>query len=193
MSVIKQSEATAGNRWVCFQAFDDDAADNFAPKTGLTFSAGELKVCKAGGAWADAANHATVVEIGGGWYWYQFSQTECNTLGPLMLILNKTDVYADAVEAQVVAYDPNSATNLGLSNIDGAVSGGAAAAVVSALLAETIDGQTVEKILAIAGAVGGARRSISGSTFILRDLANTKNLVTATVDGVGNVTGTTIV
>lgn len=117
MLQVKQSDATAANRWIPFRCFDDDSADAYAPKTGLTFSSGELKIAKAGMANANAANYATVVEAGLGWYWYQASQTEINTLGPLMLVINKTDVYADATVVQVSAPDFYSATNFGLSNI----------------------------------------------------------------------------
>jgi len=117
MLQVKQSDATGANRWIPFRCFDDDSADNYAPKTGLTFSSGELKIAKAGVANANAANYATVVEAGLGWYWYQASATEINTLGPLMLVINKTDVYADATVVQVSAPDFYSATTFGLANL----------------------------------------------------------------------------
>lgn len=189
---MKQNETNAAYRWIFFTCYDPDAADDYAPKTGLTFAAGELKIAKAGGVFADALNYASVVEAGRGGYWYPAAQTELNTLGPLALVTDKADVYADPSVVLVEAVDANNATNFGLGNLDAAISTGGAAAVVAALLAEEIDGETIEKILAIAGAVGAAKRSISGGTFILRDLADTKNLVAATVDGNGNVTSTTI-
>lgn len=117
MLQVKQSDATAANRWIPFRCFDDDSADAYAPKTGLTFASGELKIAKAGGVNANAANYATVVEAGLGWYWYQASAAEINTLGPLMLVVNKTDVYADCTVVQVSAPDFYSATNFGLSNL----------------------------------------------------------------------------
>ena len=117
MLQVKQSDATAANRWIPFRCFDDDSADAYAPKTGLTFASGELKIAKAGVANANAANYATVVEAGLGWYWYQASATEINTLGPMMLVVNKTDVYADCTVVQVSAPDFYSATNFGLSNL----------------------------------------------------------------------------
>lgn len=64
--MIKQSESTAARRTVYFFAADDDAADAYAPQTGLTFSAAELKVSKGGAAEANSAG--SVSEIGGGWY-----------------------------------------------------------------------------------------------------------------------------
>lgn len=121
----KQSETTAARRWIAFQAFDDDSGDGYAPKTGVTWGSGDLKVAKAGAAWADASGttaNGQVIEIGGGWYWYQFSAAEVNTLGPVTLVVNKTDIYADAASGLVVAYDPYSTTSLGLTNLDAAVS-----------------------------------------------------------------------
>lgn len=134
MQTIKLDEATANYRWVAFRCLDDDSADDYAPKTGLTFSAGELKIAKRGTAAASAANHASVVEAGNGWYWYPLSQGECDTLGPLMLIVAKTDVFADAALAQVVSYDPQDANALGLARIDAAVTTASPANMATALL-----------------------------------------------------------
>ncbi len=122
MSLFKQSESTAARRWIMFRCIDDDAADSYAPKTGLTFSSGELVVAKAGAASAAATNYATVVEAGNGRYWYQFSASELDTLGEVALVVVKTDVYADDAVGQVVAFDPYSAESLGLSNLDATVS-----------------------------------------------------------------------
>lgn len=117
---IKQSESTAARRVLYFFCADDDSADGFAAKTGLTFSAGDLKLSKAG---AVEANHAgTVAEIGGGWYAYTATAGEVDTLGPLLFRTNKTDVYCDGVLALVVAFDPFAATNLGLGHLDAAMS-----------------------------------------------------------------------
>lgn len=200
MAVIKQNESTAANRWVIFQCFDDDSADAYAPQTGITFSDGELKVAKAGGAWANAANYATVVEVGGGWYWYQFSQGECNTLGPLVLILNRTDTYADAVEVQVVAYDPNAATNLGLSYVDAATTSRLASAdyenidtwLDSASSVET--GVTLRDAFRLMMAVLVGKVSGGGtSTLYFRNaVADSKVRVTAVVDASSNRTSVTV-
>lgn len=188
----KQSEATAARRWIYFECFDDDAADAYAPKTGLTFSSGELKIAKAGVASANATNFATVVEAGNGGYWYPATAAELDTIGPVVLMPVKTDVFSKGKEVLVVSYDPYNAASMGLSNLDATVSSGNGASLVATLLAEEIDGETIETILRIAGAVGAAKRSVSGGSFILRDMADTTNLVTATVDGNGNVTAASI-
>lgn len=147
MQLIKQSEATAARRTILFQCFDDDSADSYAPKTGLTFGAGDLKVAKSSAAWADAAGTAT--EIGNGWYWYSFTAGEVDTLGPVSLIVNKTDVYADAAVAQVVAFNPYSASDLGLTNLDATVSG-ASRFTIDGLLDEA---NTIEPDITLRGAL----------------------------------------
>lgn len=121
---FNKSESTPALRWLPFQAFDDDAVDNYAPKTGLTWGVGELKVAKAGAGWADAAGttaNGQVIEIGGGWYWYQFSAAELDTQGAIMLIVNKTDVYSEGTVGFIPGYDPHDAVALGLSNLATAV------------------------------------------------------------------------
>lgn len=120
----QQSEATAGYRWVEFRCFDDDSADAYVPKTGLTFSSGELKWAKAGAAVAAATAYASVVEAGNGRYWYPATAAELDTLGKALLIVDKTDVFAEDTTILVVPWDPYSATSMGLSNLDAPVSTG---------------------------------------------------------------------
>lgn len=197
MILIQQSDATADNRWFPFYCCDDDAADNFAPKTGLTFASGELKIAKRGGASANAINYATVVEAGNGWYWYQATQSECNTLGLLMLTVNKTDVYSDASIAQVVPWNPYSATNLGLSNLDATMSSRLASADyedADALLdlANGVEtGLTLRQALrAIAAEALGKIGGVGTNTVTARAaITDSKVRVTATLDSSGNRTG----
>jgi hypothetical protein len=115
--IIKQSEATPNLRKLRFFCADDDSADSYAPKTGLTFSAGELKLSK-GGATTEVNHAGTVTEIGGGWYDYALTVGEVDQLGILGFRVVKTDVYSEMVTAQVVAFNPYSPTTLGLSNLD---------------------------------------------------------------------------
>lgn len=122
MQQLKQNEANADYRWIFFTCYDPDSGDAYAPKTGLTFASGELKIAKAGLAAANALNYASVVEAGRGGYWYPAAATELNTLGPLMLITDKADVYADPTVVQVVATNPNDADAFGLSRLDATVS-----------------------------------------------------------------------
>lgn len=118
----QQSESTSAYRWVEFRCFDDDSADAYAPKTGLTFSSGELVWAKAGSAAANATNFATVVEAGNGRYWYQASAAELDTLGKAILTVVKTDVFAEDTTILVVPWDPFAVAGLGLTNLDATIS-----------------------------------------------------------------------
>lgn len=194
MQHIKHNEATGANRWVRFRCFDDDSADGYAPKTGLTFASGELKIAKAGSAFANATNYATVVEAGFGWYWYQTSAAEVNTLGAVLLLPNLTDVYPDATEFQVSAPDFNSATSFGLSNLDATVSSRSSHTVADILAGVIETGLTLAQ--ALRGLLAEALGKIGGvgtNTVTARAaITDAKVRVTATLDAQGNRTGVAV-
>jgi len=187
----QQSESTSAYRWVEFRCFDDDSADAYAPKTGLTFSSGELVWAKAGSAAANATNFATVVEAGNGRYWYPASAAELDTLGKAILTVVKTDVFAEDTTILVVPWDPYSATSLGLTNLDATVSSRLADADYEDLAtmlaaADTIEtglplGDAIRFMVAVlAGVTGGAG---TGTETYRAALANHKVRVTTTVVG----------
>lgn len=149
---FKQSESTPARRWIMFFCADDDSADNYAPKTGLSFGSGDLKVAKAGTAWANATGttaNGRAVEIGGGWYWYQFEAAELDTLGAIGLLTNVTDVYSSGASAEVVAVDQYNAASGGMSNLDATVSG-ASRFTIAGLLDEA---DTIEPDITLRGAL----------------------------------------
>lgn len=191
MNQYQQSEATSARRWIPFQCFDDDSADGYAPKTGLTFSDGELKIAKAGAAVASATGYASVVEAGNGWYWYPASASELDTLGPGLLIPVKTDVYASATEFMVVAYDPFSATELGLTNLDATVSSRVAAADYEDIdtwmdTADSVEtGLTLRGFFRLAAAVlfGKTSGAGTGTETFRAAVADGKVRVTTTISG----------
>lgn len=89
--------------------------------SGLTGVTPTVTISKAGGAFAAPAG--AVSEIGNGWYKVAANATDTNTPGPIAVHATATggDPF-DQVVAQVVAYDPQNATNLGLGNLDAAIS-----------------------------------------------------------------------
>lgn len=110
-----------------------DSADHISPKTGLSPT---VVISKNGAAFASPSG--AVTEIGNGLYKVAGNATDADTLGPLAL--HATGTGADPVDVmfQVVAYDPESATNLGLSRLDENVSAAktlAAGAVNAAAIA----------------------------------------------------------
>lgn len=114
--LIKQSESTAARRTIYFTAVK--TADDTAYTDALTGA--DIKISKAGGAEADSTGTAT--HIATGLYKYELAAAEVNTLGEVSIRLAKSGVYNDVRVVNVVAFDPCSATSLGLSNLDVAVS-----------------------------------------------------------------------
>ena len=112
MRLIKQSQTAQPLMFLMI-----DVIDHISPKTGLTPT---VSLSKNGGVFASPAG--AVTEVGLGWYRVAGNATDTNTLGPL--ILNASGVGADVVDVEygVVAFDPQSATNLGLSNLDALIS-----------------------------------------------------------------------
>lgn len=194
MLLMQQSEGTSTYRKIRFFCADDDSADAYAPKTGLTFSAGELKVAK-GGSITEANTAGSVTEQGGGWYDYEFTAGELDTLGLVTLRVAKTDVYSEMVQAQVVPWDPYSATSMGLTNLDAAISSRLATssyeAPSTALTASSgvETGLTLQQAMRlILAAVAGRRSGIGTGTELYRDYGNTKSRVTMVFDANGNTT-----
>lgn len=126
--LIKQSEATAARRTIYFTAVQstDDAV-----YTGALAGA-DLRVSKAGGAEADSLGTAT--HIATGLFKYEFTAGECDTVGEVSIRIAKANVYNDVRTVNVVAFDPYSASSLGLTNLDATVSSCSPANMTAALL-----------------------------------------------------------
>lgn len=119
MQLIQLSEATASLRRIFFHAVD--ATDGISAETGLT---GTGRLSKAGAATAATTNSITEIDSTNmpGRYYIELTATEVNTLG-IVEFRFKTAACAEVVaRALVVAFDPFSATDLGLSRLDAAVS-----------------------------------------------------------------------
>lgn len=191
MQLIKLNEATAAYRWLAFRCLDDDSADAYAPKTGLTFASGELKIAKRGVTSAAAANYATVVEASDGWYWYPLSAGECDSLGAGMLIVSKTDVFADAAHFQIVATDPQDANAGGLARLDTSVSSRLASADYEDIdtwmdTADSVEtGLTLRGFFRLAAAVlfGKTSGAGTGTETFRSAVADGKVRVTTTISG----------
>ena len=111
--VVKKSEATAAERRIYFTLVD--ATDGTA-ETGLTFTAGDVKLSKNG---AGESNHTGSFSshIGGGLYYYELAAAEVDTAGVVTFRVLKTGVKAFVVPVQVVEYDPYDPIRLGLTSL----------------------------------------------------------------------------
>lgn len=110
---VKQASATTPLRFLLVST-----TDGSTPVTGAVPT---VTLAKANGTTFTAASGA-ITEIGNGVYQVTGNATDTAVLGPLSLHATATSALAYDREFVVVAYDPQSATNLGLTNLDAAVS-----------------------------------------------------------------------
>lgn len=104
-----------GSAVVALEFLMVDSTDHVTGKTGL---APTVTISKNAAAFAAPAG--AVSELANGWYKVAANATDSNTLGPIKL--HATGAAADPTDlvvADVVAYDPYSATTLGLSGLTG--------------------------------------------------------------------------
>jgi hypothetical protein len=190
------NESVTARRRIPLFLFDDDAADEYAPKTGLTFSAAEIRVSKNGAAEVNSAG--SVVEVAGGVYYYEATAAEVDTVGFLSVRPVKADVYGAPSIVQVIALNLYDAAGAGMSRLDATVSSRLASATYAApntLLTETNGvetGLTLQQALRlVVAAMAGPRSGIGTGTELYRDTGNTKSRVTMTFDAVGNTASVT--
>ena len=119
MQLLQLSEATAAQRRIFFHAVD--ATDGIAAETGLT---GVGRTSKNGAA--TAASSASISEIDStnmpGRYYIELTAGELDTLGIIEFRYKDAACAEVVARAQVVSFDPYSATNLGLTNLDATIS-----------------------------------------------------------------------
>jgi hypothetical protein len=113
------NQATAAKRRVYFDL--RDATDGITPETGE--AGGQPQLSTNGGAWTNTGI-GTLTAIGNGRYYAELTQAAVATAGDILETRFKS---ANTVESpgdsiQVVAFDPDSATSLGLTRLDAAVS-----------------------------------------------------------------------
>jgi hypothetical protein len=189
MQLIKQNEATAVRRTIFLLAAN--SADDTPYTSGL--SGADLKISKGGAAEGNSAGTAT--HLGGGLYKYEFTTGEVDTLGALSVRISKTGVWGDVYTAQIVTFDPYGTWS---TNVDVAVSSRVAQASYAApstLLTEpdgVETGWTLQEAIRIILSAAAAKLSGAGTgTEVFRNVTDTKNRITSTVDTSGNRTAVT--
>lgn len=151
--LIKQSESIAARRTVYITAVN--TADDSAYTGSL--SGADLMVGKAGGTEANSTGTATHVATG--LFKYVFATAELDTIGEVSLRLAKTGVYNDVRVVNVVAFDPYTGSNLGLSNLDTTVSSRSSHSVADILdLADGVEtDMTPRQALRLVAAILGGK------------------------------------
>ncbi len=112
------------------------SSDHLSPATGLVAGTSlTVVISKDGGAFATPAG--AVTEIGNGWYSLAGNATDRGTLGAFIVHATGTGCDPSDARGTIVGYDPFNGSNLGLTNLDAAVStrstyaGGAVASVTA--------------------------------------------------------------
>ena len=121
MLLLQLNEATAAQRRIPFYAVD--ITDGFTPETGL--SSFVVDVSENGGARAaGAGSDPTEIDATNmpGYYYYEATAAELSTLGFLAISIKHASMRDFLAIAQVVAFDPYSATDLGLTNLNATIS-----------------------------------------------------------------------
>lgn len=124
MPAIKVNEATPGAREVNLDLVQD--SDGKTPVTSFTFAAGDLRIKKQGGAWANAAGSNPTHTEDGVWT-YQLTAGEVDTLGELLVKFNKATIRMHKRTIDVVAYQPRDGVRMGMTalpNADAEAAGG---------------------------------------------------------------------
>ena len=180
--LIKQSESTAARRTIYFTAVETDDTSYES-----TLSGADIRISKAGGSEANSLGTAT--HIATGLFKYVFDTTEVDTVGEVSVRLAKSGVYNDVRVVNIVAFDPYSATSLGLTNLDATVSSRVAAADYEAIddwldSADSVEtGLTLRGFFRLAGAVlfGKSAGAGSGTETFRSAVADGKVRVTSTI------------
>jgi hypothetical protein len=189
MYQIKQSETTAARRRIPVLLVD--ATDGYTPKTGQTTPT--VTISKNGATAATGAG--TWTEIGNGQYYYEFASGEVDTLGWIAVNVQKTACRQYNAVVQVMAYDYAAGTNLGLTNLDAAItSRPAATAIADAVLVRNIatggdgDGSTTERTVRSALRAMRNKVAVASGVMTVYKEDDTATGWTATLSNTANVT-----
>lgn len=115
IKLIKAGETNNSRKGIPFSLAN--TADD-SPFTG-PLSTGEIKIRKPGGSLVNAAGTAT--HIGDGDWLYFPTTGELDTYGTGLLKIIKSGLYLETTYFDVVAFDPYNPGNLGLVNLDDAI------------------------------------------------------------------------
>lgn len=184
-----------------------DETDGFTPETALTISQADVRLSKGGFAFGQKNEVSSASHMENGFYEVAIDDTDTDTQGPLTLVVAEAGARIVRHEYDVIceaAYDSlMNHTGNGLKadvmniNTDaiGAdeIAADALTEIADAVLDEIVEGTTTlrQSIRLANGALAGKASGMATTTAIFRDLADTKDRITATVDEDGNRTALT--
>jgi hypothetical protein len=194
LGTIFLKQSTAIN--VLIGPFIDDT-DGKTAKTGLTLAQADIRLSKNAGNMAQKGDATACTHDELGYYTCPLSTTDTGTLGSLKLMVHQAGSLPVFHDYQIVTanwYDAMCSTDsldVNLNADQSAAAVGLSAAAVDAVLDEVVEGSTwtMRKLLKLLSAVVLGKSSGGGTnTLVFRDLDDSANRLTATVDANGNRT-----
>jgi hypothetical protein len=148
-------------------------SDGVTPYTS-TFAAGDIKLSKGGGAYANI--HCTPAHLEDGVWKIPLDATDKDTIGTLILKVKKTGVQTTIVHlGSVVAWDPADGAGLGLTNLNATVSSRATQTSV-----DTIAGYVDTEVAAIKAKTDQLLFSSAGNLRAAMNEVNSENAAAST-------------
>lgn len=189
-----------------------DDTDGKTAETALTLTQPDIRLKKNGGAWAQKNAAQTLSHEENGNYEVTLDATDTDTLGHLRvhvhesgalpvwedflvvpanvydsLVAGSDNLEVDTIQAAGTAWASGAITAASIAT--GAIDADALAAdAVDEILDEVVEGSTTlrQMLRGFAAALIGKADGLAGTTVHYRDLADSKNRITATVDADGN-------
>lgn len=186
-----------------------DQADGFTAETGLSIAQADIRLSKMGGAFAQSGNAAGATHDENGYYLVPLDTADTDTPGRLRVAVSKAGARPVVMDLMVLTanvYDslvPASdklqvdVEEIGPAMIDAAaIATDAGTELANALLDQAAGvetGLTVRQALrVIAAALCGKLSGAAGTTVTIRNTADSKNRIVATVDASGNRSAVTL-
>lgn len=185
MRILKQSTSAT----VVIGPFVDDA-DGKTAETTLTLSQADIRLSKNGGAFAQKGDTNSATHMENGMYSCALNTTDTGTAGVLSVLINESGALMVRQDYMVLAADAYDAL---VSDSGNGILADAATSVTSASLGSAYGNKTLMEALKTMFAVLAGKASGMGTTTaVFRNIGDTADVVTATVDASGNRTSVTL-
>lgn len=189
-----------------------DSTDGVTAETALSIAQADIQISKAGGAFAQtSAASPTTTHDADGWYQCPLTATDTNTLGDLTVQIAMSGalpvwVHFTVLPANVFdslvsgsdLLDVNTSQAGGTAWGSGAITAASLAADAGTELADAIHDEVVEgsttfrqMLRGFAAVLMGKASGLATTTAVYRDIGDSKDRITATVDADGNRTAVT--
>lgn len=175
-----------------------DNADGYTAETGLTISQADIRLSKNGTAFAQTNNAAGATHMENGHYSVPLDTTDTDTLGRLRVAVNESGalpVWQDFMVVPANVWDSMFGADKLQVHADEITNNLITAAAIAADAVDEIHDEVVEGTITLRQAMRLMLAVLTGkssgggtTTIVFRDIGDTKNRISATVDSDGNRT-----